>query len=468
MASVFQPISENFVWEFTAQDVVALWIPRIINALRRGRHPYDPNEDPSLREGKPLQQWLHSVVQNTKGLNWSNAREESYREFETGPGIFIAPSIIFALGSSAVLGHLALQMSNKDLHTYTNALTQLKPTLKGAGDADAVAQQFFQHLLENGHFKPHLNQPIEIPTPKGTEGVSEKLVKMMNVATGKKNHTGQDALKVWSEMVSGKISREGNLEFLNYEKNHTPGWVGRLAKRSGFHTGEADKMTHLLDRILMQYKDIQLQDVLNTWTHTWKDAQKRHWFDFKGVQQLNELESAFKRITYWVNNNHYPAMATNALRIPALAQNKNDTVKAEALFDNMRKFRGFIQKLYSTHQGQPKQWASAIQKLLQSSTIGKAVLSVIGTAAACFTVVMVSAKAQRGRAYPANRNVQLGTIGTNNTGIAQKPAVVDSPTPQWMPLHSSQNPWANPMQATTASWPMYPPQTASWYTGGVA
>jgi len=95
----FQKISEIFIWGFLAQDVVAMWLPRIYALLTEGRKKYDPQNDPKVRNKPFAIQFKKYYVENLKGLNWANFSEGTKREFATGPGLLIVPAVLYAVAS---------------------------------------------------------------------------------------------------------------------------------------------------------------------------------------------------------------------------------------------------------------------------------------------------------------------------------------------------------------------------------
>jgi hypothetical protein len=84
----FQPVTENYLWGFMAQDVLGLWIPRIYSSLERGRIPYDRRKDTKYGTRTPQDQKRFEWWRTIKGLNYWNGWEETAREIQNGPGIF--------------------------------------------------------------------------------------------------------------------------------------------------------------------------------------------------------------------------------------------------------------------------------------------------------------------------------------------------------------------------------------------
>lgn len=93
--STFQNITEVFLWGFLAQDMIAMWLPRVWTSLQEGRKPYEPAKDPGMANkpfGEQLKAW---VTGNAQGLNWVNFYEGTKREIATGPGLLAVPALAF-------------------------------------------------------------------------------------------------------------------------------------------------------------------------------------------------------------------------------------------------------------------------------------------------------------------------------------------------------------------------------------
>jgi len=95
----FENITEVFIWGFLAQDVVAMWLPRIYALLTEGRKKYDPKDDPSAKSKPFGTQFRKYVKGNLEGLNWDNFYEGTKREFATGPGLLMVPAAIYLAAS---------------------------------------------------------------------------------------------------------------------------------------------------------------------------------------------------------------------------------------------------------------------------------------------------------------------------------------------------------------------------------
>lgn len=124
---VFQNISEVFIWAYLAQDIISMVIPRIVKGTVRGRETWEPSEDPNTRNLPFTQQARLWVMNNIKGLNWANGREQVVRESMSGPGLLAVLGIGTTLAGK-LFGSSAMQLS--------------VPTLEGLG------QDFIARLQE--------------------------------------------------------------------------------------------------------------------------------------------------------------------------------------------------------------------------------------------------------------------------------------------------------------------------------
>jgi hypothetical protein len=166
----FEKITEVFIWGFLAQDVVAMWLPRIFALLTEGREKYDPKEDPKAKDlpfAKQLTKWVDG---NLKGLNWENFKEGTKREFATGPGLLIVPAVLF-IGAS--------KLANSSVKMPFSAV-------KGIGKG-----------LERKFEKDSLDKLPEV-TPEVYQKAVQEYVNSIFVDPLLIQHKG-DALKKWSE-----------------------------------------------------------------------------------------------------------------------------------------------------------------------------------------------------------------------------------------------------------------------------
>ncbi len=408
-ASIFGPVTEQYIFGFFAQDVVALWIPRIINALRRGRNEYNPNEDPNLRKGHPLQQKLHALYMNIKGLNYPNCREETFREVETGPGLIIVQSAI-AFGLAAKLGtKWALMMGHHQLKGYAEALKQtinnlpemLRAEIGSSKDPSKVVTQFIKdHLInEPGETSWHFDGNVDLlKKPIDLSGLIDSL------ATKK---------PVWYKKLLHQLSPK---RFKLPENKSYQEILTQFVKRPDVYGPNAD------------LSQITYRQLLEKWAELWPQG-------VRFSKQSEELEEVFKTLIKVFNLKVLNQGPVEDLPLATLGHalrqvKKNEAEKwvadnlkpelaikdAEGFLENLRKFTGFVseavEKSFAKYGDQG--WVEGltnngiIEKLTHTLLATKFLYGVAATLAAGFLVVWVSAMAQSGRAYPANRNLKLG------------------------------------------------------------
>ncbi len=91
----FKPVIEDFLMGIMAIDFIALWLPRAWSALFRGAFDYSPQKDPIARAKTGLDEKKYVFKERFKRLNWPNFFEEWWREFASGPGMFVWPTIAY-------------------------------------------------------------------------------------------------------------------------------------------------------------------------------------------------------------------------------------------------------------------------------------------------------------------------------------------------------------------------------------
>jgi hypothetical protein len=153
--NTFQNITEVFLWSFLAQDMIAMWLPRVWTSLQEGKVPYDPGQDPAVKN-KPFREqvgaWLSG---NWKGLNWVNFYEGTKREIATGPGLLAVPAVAYMLNRATLspavelpaesikgLGEgLQARLGKKTLTQKSDLIAETKQYLReGFADIEQVAK----------------------------------------------------------------------------------------------------------------------------------------------------------------------------------------------------------------------------------------------------------------------------------------------------------------------------------------
>ncbi len=131
------------MWGFLAQDMVAMWLPRVWTSLQEGKKPYDPMQDPQTKD-KPFNEQVKAWVSgNCKGLNWVNFFEGTKREIATGPGLLAVPALAFMLNRA--MANPATELSAPAIEGLGLGLkTHLTEHLKGKTYAKGQKEEFIK------------------------------------------------------------------------------------------------------------------------------------------------------------------------------------------------------------------------------------------------------------------------------------------------------------------------------------
>lgn len=218
----FQPITENYLWGFMAQDVLGLWLPRIWTSLERGRIPYDESKDPRAPYRSRSAQRRHAWMKTIHGLNYWNGWEETAREVQNGPGIFIGQGFMYAGAAAWMMGKRGLLIGYDDLKQYFGQLGQvLTPEMatqlakKSPQMAHrTLTQQYLTHVLQ-GHFgapAQRAQQILELAKPmsqadisllsKSEQGLYHWLKKQFPTDVAKSSLNYDKVLKKWTQLYS--------------------------------------------------------------------------------------------------------------------------------------------------------------------------------------------------------------------------------------------------------------------------
>ncbi|MFN8615300.1 MAG: hypothetical protein U0003_05260 [Vampirovibrionales bacterium] len=92
----FNKVMTDYLSGAMAVDIIALWMPRAYNALFRGALDYKPMDDPKARQKSGLDRYFYVMGQRFHRLNWPNFIEECGREFASGPGFFMWPTLVLS------------------------------------------------------------------------------------------------------------------------------------------------------------------------------------------------------------------------------------------------------------------------------------------------------------------------------------------------------------------------------------
>lgn len=447
MSSAMKPITEQFFWGFFTQDVIALWIPRVWRSLIRGRDRYDPSTDPDIGNRGTLEQFFHAIGKNLEGLNWKNAREETYREVETGPVLLATPSIIMGMASILAWGKLAIMMTHDNLKTFTAGLDNLvnriisngqnspatlnrlfDPKLSPQKASQQLMQVYIKDMLFNGHFKDGLGHLLSIK-PEEYMTRAERDVKDFILA-------------------QFKHDPKVNLKTATYE-NVLEKWISaycHLDKKQPFYKVAAQRkeMENLFVSILARFNDYH---VLGKNAANGNIASALS--EIRQADALNKMEIFIRDL-------------------PGELAGSTKTSVHEFL-ENLRKFTPFVEDLHRVVSAKtsklpaatwleklPATFKSASKSLLQKTLVNKAGLGLFSTLITGAAMIMISSIAQSGKAYHANRLVQLKSLDDHRSSTPlsrslpmadldmskhAKPAAAKHARPMHQPMmHQTSNP----------------------------
>lgn len=416
----FQLITESFMWNFFVQDFFSLWVPRVSSALRRGRDKYNPETDPKFQKGKPLRQWMRHLYKNVAGLNYKNSWEETLREVETGPGIFVFPAAIVGWSASKLWGKHGAVLSTTDLKDYQAALTRTlkSPELLKAGilQAGTSAQQVEKGILK--HF------------------LEDMLLK------GKSHFLQQEGLLREIGVNAAADLPDVDKTLVKYLKTIAP------QKLPG-------KVTY--------------QEALTHWIHQWAETlptKNWKWFNDPYVLKLEEMNTVFDRLVFYFNDKvlkikNPEKLAELTVNMPAgVVQEKT---AAKHFLENLRKFKTYIMdvnRMAHQHVQGPAAtgWTQRLKTaLLEASEVvyAKAAKNkLLAMTASVFitgiALICISAIAQHDKAYPANRKVKLEDLSEGgpkpgDTATAKSKKAKNSKPPSHRNGQAMENPFAQQM-----------------------
>lgn len=364
----FQPITENYLWAFMAQDVLGLWIPRIYGSLERGRIKYDEKKDPHAVHRSPSQQRRYHILKTIRGLNYWNGWEETAREIQNGPGIFIGQGFLYAGAAAWMLGKRGLLIGYKDLQQYFGQLGQvLTPELAGSlrrlpqqKAHQALTERFTKHILE-GHFgaldgttNPALKESIQLARP--------------------------------ISLAARKLLPASDLSIYNWCQKHFP---RELASDSG----------------------ITYQDVLNKWLEKYVPIVTK-----RDHRRLARMENFFDALLCHYNNTVKKVSDPSLLdhfTLPKLPGAKEAQVSSSRdvlnTVDKMTTVLDDVLKLGKKYQAKNATQISKLLNYFERHLIQKKFpLSIIATIVGCCVVTYTAILSQRkDRKYPANRLIPL-------------------------------------------------------------
>lgn len=395
---IFQPLTEDFMTAFFVRDIGGMGIPRSVNAANRGREVYEPDKDPKANKRYPFHQFAHATGQTIKGLNWGNMWEEVLREVQSGPAVFIGPTVVLAPVAAMIAGKSGLMMGRSDLKTYNQAFQ------------DFVAQanpKWFQKGLSP-----------EVLTRQLSESM------MGQMLTAQFNPHGQAAVMQWP------VGFKAPTPF--YERPADQA-LHEFLKRPGVR-----KQYSSLNGTTMA--QVSYQDAVKAWIKAWNQARAKEAKYSLGslftsissygrnssarkaaLNELNTLETAFKQLVYLSNTHHGGFHAAPEGLVALTVKNlegpgKVSKIGVGGFLRNMDYFPKFIKDALSAGQLSTRgqydvgRIIKAAQSIEQTVVKSKFIASLLATFMGFWAVGGISWIAQHSGKYPANRKVQFDTF----------------------------------------------------------
>ena len=120
--------TQEYVWELMLLDVIAVWLPRIGNALERGRVGVSLNQivlDPKYQDKSSGSQFKTWAKKNIKGLNWPNGLEETWREIQSAPMLLFVQSMFFGIAMEHDVAKKGILLAKQDLEPMNLSLIHI-------------------------------------------------------------------------------------------------------------------------------------------------------------------------------------------------------------------------------------------------------------------------------------------------------------------------------------------------------
>lgn len=174
-------ISGAYIVEFLAQDIIGMWIPRIGVSLKRGARDYNPETDPSNEGLKPWPLALKTSLERFKRLNWPNFWEEAGREFCTGPGVLMIPTLTMVSAWNFSPWRKGVQMAYGELEkfhqSFSEQLGQRGLNPKSAKEWAHAYDTFLEKLV---HFKDPaaMDHQVHVVNPD-LKGIEKRSVRSL-------------------------------------------------------------------------------------------------------------------------------------------------------------------------------------------------------------------------------------------------------------------------------------------------
>lgn len=378
---VLEPIfraTSNFVWDLMIVDTIALWIPRIINAMNRGaittplRKVMNEPENKHKSSFQNIRSWM---AQNIKGRNWPNAIEETWREIQSAPMVLLFQSMFFGATHLHDPAKRAVLLSKTDIQGYQQAFVS-----------------FFAHSPDKELYR--LAQ-----TPKGVR----KLIGQFTADLVKPHFQ-----ELWHQPVALKYIIE------NAPKNHYT-WFDSILVNRGRKVSGTDYQ-EFLNWYLGHFKTLEGKpasygQVVRLWLKDWNRALSQG----AKHQETNRLETIFGELVKNHNETLLPHLpkeiGLKEVRVKGLTPrvSKDFLEQLEKVDDLIRYVAKHSVKTYKNASGAANNksfqahFANTAQKLSKTLTVRKMWYSLGILAIVTVTYFASSIYAQSHNAYPANR-----------------------------------------------------------------
>ena len=424
-------VATNFAVRFNGQDLIGMGAPRVSVSLTRDAKPYDPEDDPYLKEHPKtgLERYAYVKRQQIKNLNWPNLKEEMYRELAAAPGVLFISTVgsnILKPMSRVTQGALppgrrGLELGHGELKTFAKSfqtfIEEGPPELHGES-APKQIKAYYQSLFEptqSAYGESFIDKPVS---------VSLDLSKMPSDA-------------------EYKLTDEQILHLIETNENGIGDQLsGRFQKR-GLFKKQAETWS-----AKVEHPEVRLSEVVERWA----DAMAEHAeLEISGVK-ANLLSSAARqqneraqaRMSYYSQlleqtveklNNHRPATHQKSLGQWNIRFSPTQT---EAMTLGGRV--GFIRQadkfrdVLATAAREAKNGfrvdsiASTMDKTLRNVVSTRYAMMLGFTSATCAYIWWLSHAIQKDREYPANRfhSESASAIGNVATASNSKPVMESS------------------------------------------
>ena len=382
---ILEPIfraTSDFIWDLMIVDTIAIWVPRIFNAMNRGsvttplRKVMNEPENKRKSSFKNLMTW---ATLNIKGRNWPNAIEETWREIQSAPMVLLFQSLFFATTRLHDPAKRSVLLSQQQLQDYQKAFASFvqhipEPTLKELSNTPKGVRKLigqFTHDLLAHHFKTFKNKPFEL------HYITENAPKT--------HYTWLESRFVNS---GKKIKPNDYQTFLNWYLSHFKTLKGKPAT----------------------YGTV-LEVWLKDWNHALAQGAKH--------QNTTRLETIFGELTK-NHNESIMSQLTNELGIKEIRAKGLPATTSKDLLEQLEKADDLIRfmlnratQTYKTGNTFKSHLLSTSNKIIRALTLRKMWYSLSLFAIVTISYFASSIHAQSNNAYPANRLFHSNDIDSN-------------------------------------------------------